>query len=266
MLKFAFPGPGTDVSYHNHSDMSDGAAPLELICRTAKAAGLREFGISDHWVIPPAGSPIDASSWRMIPSRLDEYVEKVLKLKKELDSDTFTLRLGLEVDFFFENYEEVLANLAPYPFEYTIGSVHYSGTFPIDHDAADWVGLTPEQLSEVCEGYWKKLEGAAACGRYTFIGHPDLPKKFGFIDNSHYLSHAVKVLDAVAKNNGAIELNTAGWFKECKEQYPSIAILQEACKRNIPVVINADAHHQDHIRRNFSESAKVLEEAGYPAR
>ena len=52
MLKFAFPGPGTDVSYHNHSDMSDGAAPLELICRTAKASGLQELWLTAGSVDP----------------------------------------------------------------------------------------------------------------------------------------------------------------------------------------------------------------------
>ena len=265
MLKFTFPGPSPAVSYHNHSNMSDGAAPLEVMCRSAKAAGLQEFGMSDHWVIPPDDS-IDASSWRMIPARLDEYIDTLLKLKKELDSENFTLRLGLEIDFFFENYEEVLKNLASYPLDYTIGSVHYSGTFPVDHSITDWVGLTEAEKENICEEYWKKLAGAAACGLYTFIGHLDLPKKFGMIDNTRYLPHAVKVLSAVEKTNGAIELNTAGWFKECNEQYPCCTMLQEACSRRIPVVINADAHHQDHVKRNFAEAAAALVKAGYPAR
>ncbi|MBE6385555.1 MAG: histidinol-phosphatase HisJ family protein [Lentisphaerae bacterium] len=265
MLKFTFPGPGAGVSYHNHSDMSDGAASLELMCRAAKAAGLREFGMSDHWVIPPDNS-IDASSWRMKPDRLDEYIEKLLKLKKELDSENFTLLLGLEIDFFFENYREVLKNLESYPLDYTIGSVHYSGNFPIDHSITDWVDLSEEQKEKICSIYWKKLEGAAACGLYTFIGHLDLPKKFGMIDNSKYLPCAFKVLNAVAKTQGAIELNTAGWFKECNEQYPCSDILKEACSQKIPVVVNADAHHQDHVKRSFAEAAQILEKSGYPAR
>lgn len=263
MLGFTFPGPGFDVSYHNHSNMSDGAAPIEVMCRAAKAAGLREFGMSDHWVIPPEGSTIDASSWRMIPERLDEYVEKLLVLKKELDSENFTLRLGLEVDFFFENHENVVKNLEAYPLDYIIGSVHYADTFPVDHSINDWVGLTADQISAICENYWQKLEGAAASGHYDFIGHLDLPKKFGMVDNAQYFAHGVRVLDAVQKTSGAIELNTAGWFKECNEQYPSSALLKEACARKIPVIVNADAHHQDHVRRNFAEAAEVLKASGF---
>lgn len=262
MLKFTFPGPGPDISYHNHSDMSDGSASLELMCRTAKAAGLREFGVSDHWVIPP-DERIDASDWRMAPERLDEYISTLLKLKKELDCETFTLRLGLEVDFFFENHEAVVKDLAAFPLDYLIGSVHYAGTFSIDHQISDWEGLSQESISRICEEYWQKLEGAAASGHYTFIGHLDLPKKFGLIDNDRYLPHAVRVLEAVRRNKGSIELNTAGWFKECNAPYPSGAILKEAALRQIPVIVNADAHHQDHITRNFSEARQLLAGSGF---
>ena len=124
------------------------------------------------------------------------------------------------------------------------------------------MGLSEEQISQICEGYWKKLEGAASCGLYNFIGHPDLPKKFGFVDNDRYLPHACRVLDALACGRGAIELNTAGWFKECNAPYPSGAILKEAALRHIPVIVNADAHHQDHIKRNFAEAAQLLSENG----
>ena len=265
MIRFDFPGPGRDVSYHNHSDLSDGAASLEAMCRAAKAAGLREFGMSDHWVIPPP-EITDAVNWRMAPEKLEFYVTELQRLKKELDSESFTLRIGLEVDFFFENASEVLKELEAWPFDYLIGSVHYSGTFPVDHDASDWAPLSPAGIEAVCEEYWRKLEGAALCGGYTFIGHPDLPKKFGYVPDGVYLPHALRVLEAVRKTGGAIELNTSGWFKPCAEQYPAAAILEAACARRIPVVVNADAHHPDHVARNFGRAAEVLAAAGYPPR
>ena len=86
------------------------------------------------------------------------------------------------------------------------------------------------------------------------------------VNNALYYPHAIRVLDEVQKTGGAIELNTAGWFKECNEQYPCCDLLKEALERKIPVVVNADAHHQDHVMRNFAESARILAESGYPAR
>ena len=149
---------------------------LRILCRAGKRSGVREFGVSDHWVEhPQEGS--DQEEWRLAPARLDEYVERLLKLKKELDDGDFTLRLGLEVDFFFENADEVLAKLLRYPFDYLIGSVHFAGIFSIDHDRRDWLPLSREEMAEICRIYWEKLEGAAARSEFAFLGHLDLPKQ-----------------------------------------------------------------------------------------
>ena len=71
----------------------------------------------------------------------------------------------------------------------------------------------------------------------------------------------------IAQKSGiGIELNTAGWFKECEEQYPSLALLKEANARKIPVIVNADAHDPAHLQRNFTQAAEILCQAGYPQR
>ena len=262
MNKFSFPGPGTGYSMHNHSNFSDGSSTLEEMCHAAKASGLKLFGMSDHWVVP-AYPGTGTETWRMAHDRLGEYVETLQKLKKELDDDDFTIKIGLEVDFFFENMDDIFADLKKYPIDYLIGSVHCCGTFPVDHAAEDWLAIPPEQRDEMCEMYWKKLEGAAAREEFLFLGHLDLPKKFALLDNSRYLAHAERVLNILQQHGGAIELNTSGWFKPCAEPYPDLKILKLANERNIPVFINADAHHCDHVRRNFDEAEKLLGSAGY---
>ena len=265
MNTLRFPEVTTSYSLHNHSNFSDGASTLEEMCRAAKASGLTVFGMSDHWV-EPAYAGTGTESWRMAHDRLDEYVETLQKLKRSLDDDNFTLEIGLEVDFFFENMDDIFARLKQYPLDYLIGSVHCCGTFPVDHDASDWLPLPPEKRDAICEMYWQKLEGAAKCKEFTFLGHLDLPKKFAIIDNDRYLAHASRVLDILKENGGAIELNTSGWFKPCSAPYPSLDILKAACAREIPVYINADAHHCDHVRRNFTEALELLQLAGYKNR
>lgn len=262
MMKLTFPGPGSGYSLHNHSCWSDGASTLEEMCYSAKKAALTVFGMSDHWVEPPVDG-LDSEAWSMDLTRLDEYVETLQKLKKELEDDTFSLKIGLEVDFFFENYREVFARLSGYPLDYLIGSVHYADRFPVDHAIEDWVDLTPEQIAQICENYYKKLEAAAACKEFSFIGHLDLPKKFGFVDNQKYLPHAIRVLTALERSGGAMEVNTAGAFKECREVYPSAEILREAFRRKIPVIVNADAHHKDHVTRYFKEAGELLASVSY---
>lgn len=256
----AYYGPAKMGSYHNHTSLSDGIATAAVMAKAGKAAGLREMGISDHCAIPPGEEPPE---WSISLASVGEYVEMLQKLKQEMDDENFTLRIGLEVDFFFENTPDLVRDLRKYPLDYLIGAVHYSGSFPIDHEAYEWEELTPEQRDEVCEIYWKKMEGAAASGLFDFIAHPDLPKKFAMIDSGKYLPHAVRFLEAARKSGTPIEINTAGWFKPCAEQYPSFDIIQEAAKRHIPVFISADAHDPAHVTRNFDQAAELLLKAGY---
>ena len=89
-------------------------------------------------------------------------------------------------------------------------------------------------------------------------------EKFGFVDSAASFAPALRVLDVLAENGGAIELNTSGWFKPCAEAYPSPAILREAAARRIPAVVSADAHHSDHVTRAFDRGRRLLREAGYP--
>lgn len=265
MLSFEYPGPGTDVSYHNHSNWSDGTASLREVCKAGKAAGLRELGLSDHWVVPAIPN-LDSVQWSMRLNRLAEYVSTLRQLKQELDDEQFTIRIGLEVDFFQENGAEVRAALNDFPLDYLIGSVHYAGDFPIDHDIADWRDLGQAKIDWIWETYWDKLLGAAASRYYQILGHIDLPKKFAFKPSRGQLGRAAEVLDAVRNNNMALELNTAGWEKPCREAYPSLAILKMACEREIPVVITADAHSPEHLTRHFGRARKLLLQAGYPPR
>ena len=261
--KFVYPGPEAGYSYHNHSNWSDGVSSIEDMCRAAKAAGLIEFGLSDHFVIHP--DPEEKNiDWALPVDRLEEYISVLQNLKRELDDDSFTLRTGLEVDFFFENVDEVTAFLARYPIDYLIGSVHYVGRFPVDHSIPPWEKLSAQEREIVCQEYWKKVLGAASCGKFLFLGHLDLIKKFAIVPNmERFLPQAEKVLDAAVATGTGIELNTSGWFKPCQEQYPSDAILSAAQKKHVPVVINPDAHDSAHVDRNFQTAAALLQSLGF---
>lgn len=251
-------------SYHNHSRWSDGVASPEEMYRAAKAAGVREFGLSDHWVIPPGEAGYGAATWRLPADRLAEYVSECRYWKERLDDANFTIRIGLEVDYFEENHQEVLAGLENYPFDYLIGAVHYQGTFPIDQDAKLWQGLSDRQIAAIWDGYWRKIAGLARTRRFSFVAHLDLPKKFFsagcYPAQSSALSQSLRVLQEC---DLALELNTAGWAKPCGEPYPALPALSEARQLGLPVLINADAHHPGHVCRFFPEARQMLKEAGY---
>lgn len=261
-IKFTYPEVIRGYSCHNHSVWSDGSGSLEDICRKGKDMGLKVLGISDHWVKPPFPGT-DAATWSMDLSRTADYVKILQGLQDELNDENFQLLIGLEVDVFPENIEDVIAELQEFEPDYLIGSVHYSGTFPVDYCIEPWKNLSAKEMDDICNIYFDKLEVAASRREFAFIGHLDLPKKFGMIDNKKYFKRAEKVLDILKESGGAIELNTAGFYKECAEQYPALEILQQAYMRQIPVIVNADAHCPEHLMRGFDEAYRILQQAGY---
>jgi histidinol-phosphatase (PHP family) len=225
--------------------------------RRALEIGLPEIGFSDH-------SPMrrdDFDDWRMRNDQLDEYVEKVRKAQREFPR--LTIHLALEVDY-LPGQEDWIRDLAArHPWDYFIGSVHYvSDTWAVD---------SPFQLSEwkhrdafeVWTIYFERLTMAAESGFFQIIGHADLPKKFGHRPTRDCKPLYEKFLNAAKKHGCAIELNTAGLRKECKEIYPSRDVLRLAFETGVPITFGSDAHAPEEVGMNFAEAVQLAREVGY---
>jgi len=244
--------------YHMHTPLCRHAAgePVEY-ARRAVELGLTEIGFSDH-------SPMqrdDFDNWRMLAGQLDEYVAKVRLAQKEFPQ--LTIRLALEVDY-LPGHEDWIRDLAGrHPWDYFIGSVHYvSDSWDIDNPAklSEW---KKRDAFEVWSAYFDRLTLAAESKLFEIIGHADLPKKFGIRPAQDCTPLYEKFLNAAAKSGCAIELNTAGLRKDCKEIYPSRQILEIAFQKGVPITFGSDAHAPGEVGMNFAEAVQLAREAGY---
>lgn len=248
------------ASYHNHSSWSDGLASIADMIDGAIRSGVEEFGISDHCTLMPGGH---TPEWAMPPQRLDAYVARVHELQAETSS-RIALRLGLEVDWFPSMESTIRRRIVePRIFDYLIGSVHYVGDFLTDSSEADWAPLTDDERAEIATNYWRLMRTMAESKLFDIVGHLDLYKKFGLAPDVSQSKEAHAALDAIAASGMVVEVNTAGWHKPCAEAYPSLRLLQECRRRNIPATINADAHRPEHVIRDFDRAVALLSEAGY---
>jgi histidinol-phosphatase (PHP family) len=68
---------------------------------------------------------------------------------------------------------------------------------------------------------------------------------------------------AVAEAGIAIEINTAGLFKDVQEMYPALEFLTLARSAGIPLTINSDAHAPHEVGRAFPEAVQLARAAGY---
>jgi histidinol-phosphatase (PHP family) len=111
--------------------------------------------------------------------------------------------------------------------------------------------------------YFERLTKAAETRLFEIIGHVDLPKKFGYRPARDYAPLYERFLEAASDNNCAIELNTAGLRKECREVYPSQRILEFAFQKGVPITFGSDAHAPEEVGMNFAEAIRLARVAGY---
>src|ERR1035437_4061406 len=169
--------PGTvSADYHTHTPLCRHAEGLpEEYVDAAIAAGLSEYGISDH--APAIPEPFD--DWRMTAAELPEYFAWIDRARAHA-AGRLPIRAGLECDW-LAGCEPWITDLAGHhAWDYLIGSVHYLGSW--DFDNPKWLGRWAEADVEAvwCQ-YWQTYAAMADSGLFDILGHPDLVKKFSHV-------------------------------------------------------------------------------------
>ncbi len=246
------------ADYHMHTPLCRHATgePTEYAAR-AVGLGFTEIGFSDH-------SPMlqdDFDDWRMRIGQLDEYVAKVEQARRA--HPQLKIKLALEVDY-IPGHEGWIRELAArHPWDYFIGSVHYvSDSWAVDNPAklSEWKTRDPWEVWSV---YFERLAMAAASGLFEIIGHADLPKKFGYVPKQDITPLVERFLDIASKHDVAVELNTAGLRKDCKEIYPSQGIVEMMFRKGIPITFGSDAHAPNEVGMDFAAAVDSARKAGY---
>lgn len=246
------------ADYHMHTPLCRHATgePTEYAAHALRV-GLEEIGFSDH-------NPMirdDYDDWHMRIDQLDDYVEKVQRARR--DHPSLTIKLALEVDY-LPGHEEWIRDLAArHPWDYFIGSVHYvTDAWDLDNPKklSEWKHRDPFEVWSI---YFERLGQAAASRLFEIIGHADLCKKFCFYPQQDCAPMFERFLKTARKHQVAIEINTAGLRKDCKEMYPSRKILELACQMGVALTFASDAHAPEEVGMNFVEALDFARTVGY---
>jgi histidinol-phosphatase (PHP family) len=244
------------TDYHMHTPLCRHASgtPEEYVA-AAKAAGLAEIGFSDHSPMPQY-----YDDWRMLVEELPQYFDWIAAARAA--AGDMPVRAALEVDW-LEGGERWIENLASRaPWDYLIGSVHYIGEWNFDNPALKQ-RFTDFGTEEAWDRYWTLFANAARSGYFEIMGHPDLIKKFGHRPGGDLRRYYEPAVAAVAEAGVAIEINTAGLFKDVQEMYPALDFLKLARAAHVPLTINSDAHAPDEVGRAFPAAVQLAKAAGY---
>ena len=248
------------VDYHMHlrngrGEIAHDTRAVDPFVESAREAGVDEIGFTEHiyyfrqtrslWTVP-------YHTERCVYD-IQAYVSAVVAARGR----GLPVKLGLEVDYVPGREEETRELLAPYPWDYLLGSLHYIGGLGVDDEPrlVDAVGV-----EEAWRVYFETLAEAARSGLFDSLSHPDLVKIFGARAASFDYR---PVVAAIADSGIAVEVSTAGLHKPVRELYPHPEFLAACRERDVPVTLASDAHSPDVVGRDFDRALELLRSVGY---
>lgn len=237
------------VDYHMHlrdpeTRIDHTLAGIERFVEIAAARGVDEIGFTEHvycfrqtrelWSLPYQTD--------QCVHDIDKYVDAILESKRQ----GLPVKLALEVDYVGPEQARLAEILAPYPWDYLLGSVHWIEGEAVDSRPGIWARCSVE---EVWRLYFSALADLAPF--VDVLAHADLPKIFGQRppDPSSYYPE----LEGVA-----LEISTAGLRRPIGELYPDPALLAGR-----PITLASDAHEPGLVGEDFDRALALAHDAGY---
>lgn len=274
------------VHLHPH-DLSPGVGPppgvypdglIESFVEQAALNGAEEVGFTEHFYRCEESASVLGSFWddggppdlsetsqAYVASQrvlsLERYVEAVVSAKER----GLPVLLGLEVDFFPDTIDAALELLAPYPFDFLVGSVHWVGAWGID---------LPFQVHEFdrrgrrrsYEDYFAVETELAASGVVDVLAHADVIKKQALYLDEPPTDLYETLAVAAGRSGVAIEVSTAGLYQPAGEMYPNDDLLARFFDNGVPITVSSDAHLPEHCGRDRSLAIEMARAVGYRER
>ena len=261
------------TNYHSHSSFCDGEGRLEEYVEYALSQQMQALGFSGHAPLP------FPNAWTMDEENLSIYLGEVQHLK-ELYRGRIELYTGLEIDYLDETHNPAHSYYEALGLDYRIGSVHmlpdpengqfYSVDGPTDEIEHLLNKVYKGSAEKMIAAYYRQLQNMVRIGGFDFIGHLDLVKKHNrnmtfFSEKEEWYQDLITgVLDTISVYGRMVEVNTGAIARGyTDEPYPSPWILKMCFERNIPIILNSDAHKPSWVGFGFDEARKIIAEAGY---
>ena len=240
--------------YHMHSTVSyDGHSTPEEMAQVAAAAGLKEICFTDHLDYQQS-SPREPYAYPTQRYR-DAY--------QTLEVSGLTIRHGTEVAMAPWNKAEIQRDLAEYPYDFVIGSIHFIDDidiyFPEFWEGRDFIATERIYYEETLRCV-QLHDNFDVLGHLTYIskckGHPN-PRIIPLEDHKELFVEIMKAL--IAKGKG-MEINTSG-VDRCGDFLPGMEYLKLFKELGGEIVtIGSDAHSADRVGQYVNEGIAMAKE------
>jgi histidinol-phosphatase (PHP family) len=252
------------VDYHMHlrdpeERIDHTVESVERFVEVAAERGIDEIGFTEHAYYFTQTRHLWDEQYMLdrCVHDLDRYVGAVLEAKDR----GLPVKLGLEVDYVGGRERETAEALAPHPWDYLLGSVHFVDTFPVDQEPGLVEKLGP---AEAWRRYFVWLRNAARSGLFDSLSHPDLVKHHGERPDPEPVQWLhEETADAIEAAGVCIEVSAAGLHKPVGELYPDPPLLEACRARGVPITTASDAHVPQNVGRDLDRAIELARSAGY---
>jgi len=261
---------------HSESSVSYQIDQIAAYCEEAATHGVTELALTEHshrfidvaslvgpfWLKyghePTSPQMAEYFAWHARNS-LDDYVNLAVAAKEQ----GLPVKVGLEVDYYPGQMDEVSELLAQYPFDVLIGSVHWLGTWQFD-DIDNEIQMHEWEVRDV-EQAWSNYADAlgelVATNSVDVLAHPDLIKVAGVIakDPAEFWQ---RMASSASGADVSLECSSAGWKKPVGEQYPAEGFLTYLVDGGVTFTTASDAHRLERVGERAGDLATMLEAHG----
>jgi histidinol-phosphatase (PHP family) len=270
------------IDYHlhlwSHEESSVGYRldQVAQYCEEARRNGVNELALTEHlyrFVELRATVGDFWTRWNHEPTAplMSDYfdfharnsLEDYVTFAQLAKSEGLPVKVGMEVDYYRDQMDDVAALVDQYPFDVLIGSVHWLNSWQFDDidNAVQMNGWRTRDVDQTWAEYTVALEELTATRTVDVLAHPDVIKVAGF-----FAAHPEPLWDAMAEAAAAVdvsvECSSSGWFKPAAEQYPAGGFLDRLVERGVTFTTASDAHRLERVGSRAGDLATLLEARG----
>ena len=235
------------TNYHTHTVRCNHARGEDReYVESAIEKGMEELGFADH--SPYIFSDGHQSGFRMTTDAYAGYVESLLSLREEF-GDRIRLYIGVEMEYYRDDFEATLAFLKQQPIDYLILGQHF-----VDSEPGKLYNGGASDDEERLVSYVDRVIEAMHLGVFSYVAHPDIINFTG--SEEKYRSEIRRLCKAAVETETPLEINLLG-IRDGRH-YPNPIFWEEAGKQGCHVILGCDAHGPKTV--SDDASAAIAEE------
>lgn len=241
---------------HVHSAVSpDCGTPLDKQIQAAQKLGIQTIAITEHWDFDRFNPDEEFN----VPKRQKEAISC---LKTDLQVLT-----GVELGYHKTNDYYARHYLDSMPLDFVLGSIHQPTQLNVS-EKEEALKLFDEHGKRTFNIYFEALMGLAQTMLFDSLAHLDIVKRFAIEAGQNfkvkeYKSVICDILELLAKEEKALEINTSGLRQSPQETFPGFKVVEWFMERNGKyLTVGSDAHKPEHVGKDIDYANEKLLEMG----